>query len=60
MIKSSIVGWKSTIGKWAHVDAGSVLGENVQIDPELCILGGIILPHKGIKSTIHTPGTIVM
>jgi mannose-1-phosphate guanylyltransferase len=60
MIKSSIVGWKSTIGKWAHVDAQSVLGENVQIDQELCILGAIILPHKGIKSSIHSPGTIVM
>ena len=60
MIKSSIIGWKSTIGKWAHLDSLAVLGENVQIDPELCVLGGIILPHKGIKSNITAPGTIVM
>jgi len=60
LIKSSIVGWNSTVGDWAHVDDLSVLGENVQIAPEVCVLGAVVLFHKGISSNIRTPGTIVM
>ena len=60
MIKNSIVGWKSTVGRWAHVDTSSVLGESVEIAPELCINGGIILPHKAIKQSVYEPGTILM
>ena len=37
-----------------------MLGEDVTVAPELCINGGIILPHKGIRASIYTPGTIVM
>jgi mannose-1-phosphate guanylyltransferase len=60
MIKNSIVGWKSTVGQWAHVDSSSVLGESVEIAAELCINGGIILPHKAIKQSVYEPGTILM
>tara|TARA_Y100000780_G_C13349753_1_gene288510 strand:- start:175 stop:324 length:150 start_codon:yes stop_codon:yes gene_type:complete len=43
-----------------RVEGRAVLGEDVAIADEICINGGIILPHKGIKASIYTPGTIVM
>jgi hypothetical protein len=54
------VGWRSIVGRWAHVDSSSVLGESVDIADELCITGCIILPHKAIKQSVHEPGTILM
>ncbi len=59
-IKNSIVGWKSVVGPWAHIDCSSVLGESVEIAGELSINGAIILPHKAIKASIYEAGTIVM
>lgn len=59
-VKSSIIGWNNTIGKWSRVDGGAVFGEDVQIGDETIIHGAIILPHKGVKENIFTPGTIVM
>jgi hypothetical protein len=42
------------------VEGGAVLGEDVQVADATAINGAIILPHKGIKECIYTPGTIVM
>jgi mannose-1-phosphate guanylyltransferase len=36
-IKSSIVGWNSTIGKWARLENTSVIGDNVSIGDEVSI-----------------------
>lgn len=44
----------------SRVEGGAVLGEDVSLADEACINGAIILPHKGIKESIYTPGTIVM
>ncbi|KAA0145934.1 hypothetical protein FNF31_07909 [Cafeteria roenbergensis] len=58
LVADSIIGWNSVIGKWCRVEGRAVLGEDVAIADEICINGGIILPHKGIKASIYTPGTI--
>ncbi len=60
LVSSSIVGWRSTIGQWARVEGGAVLGEDVQIGDETAVNGAIILPHKSIKDSIMVPGTIIM
>jgi hypothetical protein len=42
------------------VESRAVLGEDVELKDEVCIRGGIILPHKGLKDSIYEPGRIVM
>lgn len=51
-IKSTIVGWNSTVGKWARLENVSVLGDDVTIGDEVYVNGGSILPHKSIKQNI--------
>ena len=51
-VKSTIVGWRSTIGKWARLENVSVLGEDVTIADEVYVNGGSILPHKSIKANV--------
>lgn len=58
-IKDSIVGWSSRIGKWSRLEGISVLGEDVSVADGLCVNGGIILPHKGIKDSIYTPKIVM-
>jgi mannose-1-phosphate guanylyltransferase len=59
-IQSSIIGWNSSVGKWARVDNNTVLGENVHIKDEIYINGALILPHKDIKENVLKEGTILM
>lgn len=59
-IHNSIIGWCSTVGRWARVDNVSVLGRDVTINDELFVNGGVILPHKQISDSIVKPGTIIM
>ena len=51
-VKSTIVGWNSTIGKWARLENVSVLGDDVTIGDEIYVNGGSILPHKSIKQNV--------
>jgi len=51
-VKSTIVGWNSTIGKWARLENVCVLGDDVTIGDEIYVNGGSILPHKSIKQNI--------
>ena len=51
-IKSTIVGWNSSIGKWARLENVCVLGDDVTIGDEIYVNGGSILPHKSIKQNI--------
>ena len=59
VVQDSILGWRSTVGSWARVEGVSVLGEDVHIDPELCINGALILPHKTIGDSVATPQIIM-
>jgi mannose-1-phosphate guanylyltransferase len=34
-IQNSIIGWKSTVGRWSRLEGVSVLGEDVQIADEV-------------------------
>lgn len=60
LVRSSIVGWNSTVGRWARLDNITVLGEDVQIGDEVFVNGGKILPHKSVNENILEPGVIVM
>ena len=35
-LNTTIVGWKSSVGRWARLEGVSVLGEDVQISDEVC------------------------
>ncbi|KAG0322276.1 mannose-1-phosphate guanyltransferase [Linnemannia gamsii] len=58
-IKNTIVGWHSTIGRWARLEGTSVLGDYVTVKDEVYINGGSILPHKSISSNITEPQIIM-
>lgn len=58
-IKSSIIGWQSSVGKWVRMENTSVLGQDVHIADELYINGGKILPHKSISTSIPEPEIIM-
>ncbi|KAI8911691.1 nucleotide-diphospho-sugar transferase [Gorgonomyces haynaldii] len=51
-IKDSIVGWHSSVGKWARCDNVTVLGEDVHIKDEIFTNGATVLPHKSVKENI--------
>lgn len=48
MVKDSIVGWHSSVGRWARLVNTTVLGEDVHVSDEVYVNGGSILPHKCI------------
>jgi len=58
-IKSSIIGWRSSVGKWSRVENVSVLGRDVHIADELYVNGGKILPHKTISESIREPEIVM-
>jgi mannose-1-phosphate guanylyltransferase len=58
-IKSTIVGWNSSVGKWARLENVSVLGDDVTIADEIYVNGGSILPHKTIKANVDSPSIIM-
>lgn len=56
---STIIGWHSTVGRWARVENVSVLGDDVVIQDECFINGGRILPHKTVSVNITEPAIIM-
>ena len=58
-VKSTIVGWNSSVGKWARLENVSVLGDDVTIADEVYVNGGSILPHKTIKANVDSPSIIM-
>jgi len=60
LIQGSLIGWKSTIGKWVRINGLTVIAEDVQVKDE-CFLNGImVLPHKGVTTSFLNPGHIIM
>lgn len=57
-IKSTIVGWNSTVGRWARLENVSVLGDDVTIGDEIYCNGASVLPHKSIKQNVEGESTI--
>ncbi|KAG6475723.1 probable mannose-1-phosphate guanylyltransferase 1 isoform X1 [Zingiber officinale] len=58
-VSSSIIGWHSTVGQWARIDNMTILGEDVHVSDEVYSNGGVILPHKEIKSSILNPEIVM-
>lgn len=58
-VKSSIVGWNSTVGRWARLENVTVLGDDVTIADEVYVNGGSVLPHKTIKGNVDVPAIIM-
>lgn len=58
-VKSSIIGWNSTVGKWARLENVTVLGDDVTIGDEIYVNGGSVLPHKTIKNNVDVPAIIM-
>lgn len=58
-IKSAIVGWNSTVGRWARLENVTVLGDDVTIGDEIYVNGGSVLPHKSIKQNVDSPSIIM-
>lgn len=58
-VDKAIIGWRSTIGAWARLEAVTVLGEDVQVGAELYLNGAKVLPHKGIKESIPEPRIVM-
>ncbi|XP_057979913.1 mannose-1-phosphate guanylyltransferase 1 isoform X1 [Malania oleifera] len=58
-VSSSIIGWHSTVGQWARVENMTILGEDVHVGDEIYSNGGVVLPHKEIKSSILKPEIVM-
>ncbi|KAK4047466.1 mannose-1-phosphate guanyltransferase [Microbotryomycetes sp. JL201] len=58
-IKSSIVGWNSSCGRWSRLDGTTVLGDDVTIKDEVSTNGAVVLPHKSVSSSIHEPSIVM-
>ncbi|BBN13583.1 mannose-1-phosphate guanylyltransferase [Marchantia polymorpha subsp. ruderalis] len=58
-VSGSIIGWHSTIGQWARVENMTVLGEDVHVSDEIYSNGGVVLPHKEIKTSILKPEIVM-
>lgn len=62
VILHSIIGWRSSIGKWARVQGINnyatklgitILGEAVSVEDEVVITSCIVLPHKALNMSVH-------
>ncbi|KAM7471350.1 hypothetical protein LguiA_009533 [Lonicera macranthoides] len=58
----SIVGWKSSIGRWSRVQAEgdynaklgiTILGEDVTVEDEVVVINSIVLPHKTLNVSVQ-------
>ncbi|KAJ3005538.1 UNVERIFIED_CONTAM: mannose-1-phosphate guanyltransferase [Siphonaria sp. JEL0065] len=58
-INNSIVGWYSSVGRWARLDNITVLGEDVHVADEVFVNGGSVLPHKSVGASILTPQIVM-
>ena len=59
VVLDSILGWRSTVGRWARIEGVSVLGEDVHVEGELSVNGALILPHKRISASVAEPQIIM-
>ncbi|BFI16759.1 mannose-1-phosphate guanylyltransferase [Marchantia polymorpha subsp. ruderalis] len=61
VVMHSIVGWKSSIGRWSRVQGGgdynaklgiAILGEDVCVEDEVVVINCIVLPHKNLNQSV--------
>ncbi|KAE9612763.1 putative mannose-1-phosphate guanylyltransferase [Lupinus albus] len=62
VVLNSIVGWKSSIGRWSRVQADgnfnaklgtTILGEAVIVEDEVVVTNSIVLPHKTLNVSVQ-------
>lgn len=62
VVMHSIVGWKSSLGRWARVQGGgdynaklgiTILGEDVAVEDEVVVVNCIVLPHKTLNISVQ-------
>jgi len=58
-VQNSIIGWRSTIGKWVRMEGVCVLGEDIQVKDELYLNGAKVLPHKSLSASIPEPNIVM-
>ncbi|OLL24552.1 Mannose-1-phosphate guanyltransferase [Neolecta irregularis DAH-3] len=58
-IKSAIIGWNSTVGKWGRLEGVTILGDDVYVRDEIYVNGGSVLPHKVISANVEVPQIIM-
>ncbi|KAG6481529.1 probable mannose-1-phosphate guanylyltransferase 2 [Zingiber officinale] len=56
-VSSSIIGWHSTVGQRAQIE-NMTIGEGVHVYDKVHINGGVVPPHREIKSSILTHETV--
>lgn len=59
LVKSTIVGWSSTVGQWCRLEGVTVLGDDVEVKDEVYINGGKVLPHKSISANVPKEAIIM-
>lgn len=52
-IDNSIIGWRSQIGKWGRIENLSILGEEVNVNPEISLINAIVLPNVPVKVNVR-------
>jgi len=58
LVKRSLIGWRSTFGKWCFVE-DSLLGEEVEVSEALLVKGATILPHKELTENIRKEQIVI-
>ncbi|KAF8031800.1 hypothetical protein BT93_D0879 [Corymbia citriodora subsp. variegata] len=62
VVINSIVGWKSSLGRWSRVQADgdynsklgiTILGESVVVEQEVVIVNSIVLPNKILNMSVQ-------
>lgn len=59
LVRDTIVGWNSVIGKWARTEGTTVLGDDVHVKNEIYVNGAKVLPHKTISSNVQSESIIM-
>ena len=59
LVKSSIIGWRSTVGRWARMEGTCVTGDDVHIADEIYLNGAKVLPHKSVSANVPEPRIIL-
>ena len=58
-LHNTIIGWRSTVGKWARCENVTVTGDDVQIGDEIYLNGAKVLPHKSVSANVPDPKIIL-
>jgi len=56
----TILGWRSTVGKWVRIEGITVIAGDCTIGDEIFINAAMILPNKDVKTSLTEKGQIIM